>query len=566
MIVFDYEVYKYDWLVVFKNTDTGYHKVIINDVDEHWKFVNENKNQLFIGFNNTFYDNAIMNTLLKGLSPYYTSYKLVELGRNCDSRVPVRTYDVSNSVGFTSLKENEVYMGIDIEECSVPFNLDRRLYPDEIDSVVEYCKKDVDATERLFLETKETFISNLTLIKEFDLSLDYISSTMQKLTTTILRTKPRDARLLKDATTGFDFSQLDLKIKRYAAIVRHFAQDNLPSLAYEMDIAGVTHKFGEGGIHGAIPNFQYDGEMWLVDVTGYYPSLAIAYDWFARTIPQAGREIYARIKAIRVPLKKTNPTLSDAYKLLLNALVGSFKFKGSDAYDPKMNANVCIAGQVLLVDLVEQLEPYAKLIQSNTDGIIIIPYDKAKCAAIIEDWERRSKMNMEVTTAKRIVQKDVNNYVFVTDSGKVKACGGWLKQYTKRLRTSLRICDIALAENLIHGTPIDEFINNHNDPMDFQICVKVGKMYETVTHGSTKVNYVNRVFAAKDGQGMLKYKGGSPAKIANVPEKCYIQNKAIEYTDMSKVDKQWYIDITMKRREEFLNGKATKTKSRARKT
>ena len=52
MIVFDFEVFKYDWLVVFKNVLTGENTEIINDVEKLNEYYTKNKGQLYIGFNN----------------------------------------------------------------------------------------------------------------------------------------------------------------------------------------------------------------------------------------------------------------------------------------------------------------------------------------------------------------------------------------------------------------------------------------------------------------------------------------------------------------------------------
>ena len=49
------------------------------------------------------------------------------------------------------------------------------------------------------------------------------------------------------------------------------------------------------------------------------------------------------------------------------------KNKFNDLYDPKNANQICITGQLLLLDLIEKLETVKsfELIQSNTDGIIL---------------------------------------------------------------------------------------------------------------------------------------------------------------------------------------------------
>ena len=59
MYVFDCEVFKYDWLFVFKKVGTDNYDVIINDTNKLNQFYENNKDKLFIGFNNRAYDNLI---------------------------------------------------------------------------------------------------------------------------------------------------------------------------------------------------------------------------------------------------------------------------------------------------------------------------------------------------------------------------------------------------------------------------------------------------------------------------------------------------------------------------
>lgn len=59
-------------------------------------------------------------------------------------------------------------------------------------------------------------------------------------------------------------------------------------------------------------------------------------------------------------------------KIVLNSTYGILKDKNNPLYDPLMSNNVCVTGQLLLLDLIEKVEPYCQLIQSNTDGIYML--------------------------------------------------------------------------------------------------------------------------------------------------------------------------------------------------
>ena len=62
--VFDIEVFKHDWLVVFKNMGTGEYNVIHNDNYQLKTFVSPD--HLYAGFNNKHYDNHIIKAIICG--------------------------------------------------------------------------------------------------------------------------------------------------------------------------------------------------------------------------------------------------------------------------------------------------------------------------------------------------------------------------------------------------------------------------------------------------------------------------------------------------------------------
>ena len=566
MIGFDFEVFRYDWLVVFKDLISNEYTIIKNNKEELKKYLDKNKSSLFIGYNNSNYDNYILKSILLDIDPYYVSSIIINKDKSGRiyrvakwSDINFYSYDVSFGLGFTSLKENEAYLGISIDECPIDFNLDRPLTFEEFEKVIEYCKRDVDATCLLFEKTQSEFETKLYLCNEFGLDKSYLNKGNQAIIERVLGAERKFN--CTDANDPFDFSQLNLKIKKYKKVIEYFSQPTDMQKGLELDICGVPHTFGIGGIHGAIQNFSYSGKLMNIDVASYYPSMMIAYDWFARSIPQEKKQLYSKMKADRIVLKKTNKKLSDAYKLVLNTTYGCYKYEYCNLLDPRMANNICIGGQVMLVDLLENLEPYCKLVQSNTDGIIIIPTDEDKVKEVVKDWEERTKMVMEISYGVKIVQKDVNNYVFKKEDGSIKAVGGYVRQYKPRdLRRTLSIIDKALVEHLINDVSIEEYIHSNNDPLDYQIVSKVGKTYDRVFFESdgvqTPTNFVNRAFAGFKAGRLYKQKDGKNKEmVANHPSNTFIWDKDVSDLDMSLIDKQWYIDMTYKRLNDYMGGK-----------
>lgn len=566
MIGFDFEVFRYDWLVVFKDLISNEYTIIKNNKEELKKYLDKNKSSLFIGYNNSNYDNYILKSILLDIDPYYVSSIIISKDKSGRiyriakwSDINFYSYDVSFGLGFTSLKENEAYLGISIDECPIDFNQDNQLTEEQWEQVIEYCKRDVDATCLLFETTQSEFETKLYLCNEFGLDKSYLNKGNQAIIEKVLGAERKFN--CTDANDPFDFTQLNLKIEKYKKVIEYFSQPTDMQKGLELDICGVLHTFGIGGIHGAIPNFRYTGKLMNIDVASYYPSMMIVYDWFARSVPNEKKQLYAKMKADRIVLKKTNKKLSDAYKLVLNTTYGCYKYEYCNLYDPRMANNICIGGQVMLVDLLENLEPYCKLVQSNTDGIIIIPYDEDKIKEVVKDWEDRTGMIMEISYGVKIVQKDVNNYVFKKEDGSIKACGGYVRQYKPRdLRRTLSVIDKALVENLINDVSIEDYIHGNNNPLDYQIISKVGKTYDRVFFESdgvqTPVNFVNRAFAGfKQGRLYKQKTGKNKEMVANHPNNTFIWDKQVADLDISLIDKQWYIDMTYKRLNDYMGGK-----------
>lgn len=559
---FDFEVFRYDWLVVFKDFITDEYTVIVNDKRALQRYIDENKNDLLVGYNSSNYDNFILKGILLDKDPYYLSNVIINhdktgrIWKLADwNKIDLNTYDVSFGLGFTSLKENEAYLGISIDECPIDFNQENSLTQEQLELVIEYCKRDVDATQILFEQSRDAFETKLYLCSEFGLDKSYLNKSDQAIIEKVLGAERRYN--CTDEFEPFDFSQLDLRISKYQEVIDYFNQPVDYQKGLTIDIAGVPHALGIGGIHGAISNFKYSGKLMNIDVASYYPSMMIEYDWFARSIPSENKKLYAKMKRDRVKLKKTNKQLANAYKLVLNTTYGCYKYQYGNLYDPRMANNICIGGQVMLVDLIEQLEPYCTLVQSNTDGIIIIPHDDDKVVEVVKDWERRTRMEMEITYGDRIVQKDVNNYVMRTEDG-IKAVGGYVRQFKPRgLRRTMSIVDKALVEHLINDVSIEEYIRNNNDPLDYQIVSKVGKTYDRVLYEKNGIQYetnrVNRAFASYEPCRLYKQKEGKNKEcVANHPENTLIWNESVRDFDISQVDKQWYITMTYKRLSDYL--------------
>lgn len=570
MYVFDFEVFMYDWLVVFKNIQTKEYTKIINDSEELKTFYNSNKKSIFFGYNNKHFDDIIFNAILTGVDPYGVTllifknlpkYSINKLFKIEDHQII--TFDLMQDILDMSLKEAEGYMGLSIEETTIPFNIERKLNEEEITEVLKYCTHDVDATEALIKHRQSYIESKMNLCKMFNLSLNCLNKTNAGLAGIILNARKKDY----DDALRYDIpKEIIINNSKYQPCIDLYVGHDIDiHNKLKIDIAGVPHILAYGGIHGAIDNYEAHEEMWLIDASSFYPSIMIQYGFISRNLKDASK--YEQIYNERLEAKRTkNKPKDKALKLTLNTTYGAMNSEYNSLYDPHMANSVCITGQLLLVDLIDKIEPYCKLIQSNTDGIIIAPRNKDKIQEELTKWEARTRINVEIKKCYDIWQKDVNNYIIKFENGDLKTVGACvtntsvnpvnpIKHYGKA-----RVLDIAVADYFTKMIPVEDTINNHNELINFQIITKTGPSYLKTfwrhKNGDIEVNKVNRVFATKhQGYGNLYKTKENPDKtirkdsIASLPEHCYVDNNAtmkIEY-----IDRDWYIKMAKERIKSF---------------
>lgn len=571
MIIFDFEVFKYDWLVVFYDTTDNNLIGIVNDVDQLNDYIKKNQRKLYVGFNTKHYDDLILKGLLLGESPKYISDKIIKENKTYKlyqiinfKSIDFYSLDISLDFMRGSLKEFEGYLGLNIAESEVSFEIGRKLTDEELKQSIEYCKQDVRATYELIKISKNSVLAKLQLIKHFGLPVRYISKTNTKLASIILNA---NNRLYTDELEPFKApKELQLNNKEVYDFYCNNTIDYDKKL--KIDIAGVPHILAYGGLHGAIKKYRHEGEMWVLDVASYYPSLMINYDYISRGIAKDGKERFIKIYHDRLNYKANgNDQLAFIYKIIINSVFGAMKDEYNGLYDPRQCNNVCILGQLLLIDLIEKLEPYCKLIQSNTDGIIIIPFNEQKITEIYHEWEQRTHMTLELKTGKALYQKDVNNYILVTDK-EIKVRGSYVSQAKgcktnnsgTKIRKTKSIIDTAVVQYFVNKVSPDITINNCNDLLEFQIITKTGKTYYktvwNINDEEIEVNRVNRVYATKQTKygKVYKYKqlenGIQKALIAGLPEHCYVDNKN-KFT-INDLDKDWYISETWNRINDFI--------------
>lgn len=589
LIFYDFEVFKDDWLLVALDMERRKKHVIWDDPAKLERLYSKTKDDIWVGYNSRHYDQFILKGILLGFNPKEINDWIIVKKKpgwafsDTFNKVPFINYDVMPNPPI-GLKTLEGFMGNSIKESSVPFGIDRPLTDAEKAETEKYCTHDVEQTVEVFIERKSDFDAMMGIVTEFNLPLRCIGNTEAQITAKVL------SCVKSDHHDEFNYVFLPcLRLNKYSFVMDWFDEirKNPPKTdseinafykqSFKVDVAGVPHVFGFGGLHGAPATpVHRTGLLLHVDVRNYYPSMLIAWNLLTRAAkePQQYKYVYDTRQALKI---KQNQAKDKAerkrykkaqlpYKKLLNALSGAMKDKYNPAYDPRNNNCMCINGQLMLLDLIEHLEvvPGFELIQSNTDGLIIRIPDTDEAFDLVDDicyeWEQRCSTDrcqilLEMDVIDEIWQKDVNNYLWVKDGEIGERKGAYVKELS-RLDADLPIINRALIDYMTKNVPIRQTILECKELLPFQKLVKLSDKFIWVEHNGVKYdNKSYRVFASKRASdGQIKRCDGvrNPAKFGNTPDHCFIENGDINGMSCpDKLDRQYYIQVAEKRLADF---------------
>lgn len=557
LLYYDFEVFCQDWMVVILNGNDKSETVIVNDRKQFIDFYNRHRNDIWIGFNTRHYDQYIAKAIIAGFIPQEMNDWIInqqqqgwQFSRSLFG-IQFYNFDIMTIRG-QSLKQLEGFMGDSVQETSVDFTIQRKLTDDEIEEVIKYCRHDVQETVEVFAERIEEFTSILELLKEFKLPMKYISKTKAQLSAIIL-----DAQNTEDRDDEMDISFVDtLQIKKYWQVVDFYHSTRDYNQTFETNVAGINHIFAWGGLHGAKENYHGKGTIINVDVGSYYPTIMIQYGFLSRNVKDPDK--FKRVYHTRLDYKANHDKRQAPYKIVLNSTYGATKDKYNQLYDPRQANNVCVNGMLLLLDLIEKLEPYVELIQSNTDGLYVRLLDD-DYFDIVDDicyeWEQRTGMGLEFKYFDEVFQKDVNNYIMIDrESGYVKTKGSYVKSLNN-LDFDLPIVNKAVVDYFVNETPIEQTVNDCDDLRMFQRIVKLSYKFDGAQLGNKKIpGKCHRVFASKDLNvpQLFKLKLGHPEKISYTPDHVFIVNDDVNGVPVpDELDRQWYIKVAKERAREF---------------
>ena len=309
-------------------------------------------------------------------------------------------------------------------------------------------------------------------------------------------------------------------------------------------------------------------------ISAMYPTTDIEYGLLSRKFENP--DDFKQMRDFRLKLKSEGNSKNKALKPMINGVYGATKDRNNPSYDPLMANLTCIFGQMFILDLIDKLEPYCRLLQTNTDGIFVLCENediKKKVIEITNEVGKRLKMEFEIDEYIKLIQKDVNNYIAVMKNGELE-CKGAMVKFNKPIDNDLPILNDAVRNYLAAGIPVEQTINECTDYIKFQKVIKLSAKYKEIWYGNgvaakdgkiVSINgellkgKVHRVFASKrafDGSiYKLKIEKGikSYEQFANTPTHLFIDNEDVHGKNIPEyLDKEYYINEAKKRINMFL--------------
>lgn len=369
---YDVEVYPNLFLVVWKYEDSDQHVVMKNPEPSEIEALFKLK---LVGYNNRRYDNHILYARYLG----YTNEDLYNLSQkiinNDRSALFAGAYGLSHAdiYDFASVKQSlkqwEVDLGIRHLEMSIPW--DEPVPEDKMDSVIEYCKNDVDATEAVFKNRSADYMAREILA---DLSNLKINDTTQKHAAQIIFEGD------KNPQSKFVYTDLSEEFPGYKF-------ENGKS--YYKD-----EKVNEGGYVYAEPGLYHN--VAVLDIASMHPTTIEELNLFGPYTKN-----FSDLKAARIAIKhrefdkarqmfggKLKPYLEDesqadnlsyALKIIINIVYGLTSAKFTNPFRDNRNKDNIVAkrGSLFMVELKNAVQEKGyQVVHIKTDSIKIPDADQ----------------------------------------------------------------------------------------------------------------------------------------------------------------------------------------------
>jgi hypothetical protein len=514
----------------------------------------KNTNARMVGFNNLGFDYPVLHTLMRmGKSDAATLYqkamsiigsqdeddRWMHLVKPADRFVEqidlFKIHHFDNKARSTSLKMLEFNMRSDTIE-DLPFKVGTTLTREQVEVLKQYNQHDVAQTKAFYHHSTDMLHFREELTRKY--ARDFMNHNDTKI--------GKDYFVMKLEEAGvacYDYGDKGRTPRQTKRPVIHLKDAILPWINFEQHefsrvvtwlkqqsitetkgvftdltatIDGFTFVFGLGGIHGSIESevIESDDDNVIIDldVTSYYPNLAIANGFYPAHLGKEFVTIYKHLFEQRKQYPKKSAE-SAMLKLALNGVYGDSNNQFSVFYDPLFTMSITLNGQLLLCLLAKRLMtiPELRLIQVNTDGLTVRVPRKHKhmIDTIRNGWQRLTGLNLEEAVYKAMMIRDVNNYIGVFEDGSTKRKGAYEWDAKWHQNAGGLVIPKVAEKVLVEGAPIRQTVQQWPDIMDFMLRTKVPRSsylaIEWDGQQPQQLQNITRYYIAEGGGRLFKW-------------------------------------------------------------
>ena len=273
-------------------------------------------------------------------------------------------------------------------------------------------------------------------------------------------------------------------------------------------------------------------------------------------------ERYIEVKTERLIAKKAKDKAKDTFlKLILNSTSGLIDNQHSWLYFPEGAMRLRLIGQLILTKCIEEcILNNWQVVSANTDGIeVIVPKNELdKYKELLDNTCKLFNLDLEHEIYSKIIYKNVNSYIAITQDGKYKQKGLFVPKPI--LGNSVDELVIAKALEAYYTKDIQprEFISNPDKYglhiYDYCKSNKIGKDF-IVYHNGEIQQQLNRYYFSKKGAYLFKQKHGQGTmQHVNVGQPVTLYNNHQQQSwEEYNINYNYYIASTQKIIDEIAN-------------
>ncbi|MBE0435911.1 MAG: hypothetical protein IBX56_08930 [Methylomicrobium sp.] len=433
-----------------------------------------------------------------------------------DNNINVPKWDnidiIDVSPGTASLKLYAARLGFPTVQ-NLPIDPDEPIATADRQTLIDYCAVDLGATAALFRAVESAIDLRREMSAQYGMDLRsksdaqiaeaVIKSEVSKVTGKTYYSDadnaPEVVRYTNPGIIEFGSAQLNStfdKISNTEFRLNANGRIDLPAFLKKESIiiGGNTYQMGIGGLHSTEKQQFIKREPGYIladyDVASYYPSIILqqrlgppnmgkpfqsvyksmverrlAAKSEMRKITnriaelETRKQIESQIEALKAEFRK-NELIAAADKTAINASFGKFGSRYSTLYSPELLIQTTITGQLALMMLIERMtDAGVRVVSANTDGIVLYYPESLESTvdAMAFDWELRTSYELERTDYDLLASRDVNNYIAVTPTGKIKSKGVFKPADLSKNPKNQIVYD-AVKRHLAFGDPIEDTI------------------------------------------------------------------------------------------------------------